>query len=71
MFLSSCLPSLITFLNVCILYRVGPVGGYEQEPELEVLVNPQSPSFAVKQAPVHIDLGLGLYNCLCVIFDLP
>jgi hypothetical protein len=38
-------PSLISFLNVCISYRVGTVGGYEQEPEQEVLTDPQAPSF--------------------------
>jgi hypothetical protein len=41
MLLSSCLPSLITFLSVCILYCVESVGGYEQE----VLADPQPPSF--------------------------
>ena len=41
----SCLPPLITFLFVCISYRVGPIGDYEQEPEQEVLADPQAPSF--------------------------
>jgi hypothetical protein len=43
MLLSSCLPLLITFLNVCISYCVGPVVCYKQEPE--VLVDPQASSF--------------------------
>jgi hypothetical protein len=40
MLLLSCLPSLIALLNVCVSYRVGPVGGYEQETKQEVLVDP-------------------------------
>jgi hypothetical protein len=43
--LLSCFPSLITFLIVCISYRVEPIGGYEQEPEQEVLADPQVASF--------------------------
>jgi hypothetical protein len=33
------------FLNMCISYRVGPVGGFEQELEQEELMDLQAPSF--------------------------
>jgi hypothetical protein len=41
MLLSPCLPLLSIFLNVCLSYNVGPIGGFEQEE----LADPQAPSF--------------------------
>jgi hypothetical protein len=56
------------FFNMCISYRVVPVGGYKQEPEQEVLVDLQTPRLTPvpsKASQVHIDPCLGslLHNC--------
>jgi hypothetical protein len=55
-------PFINHFFNVCISYRVGPVRGYEQEPEQEVLVDPQAPSFK--------ETSLGSYRPCLRVFSL-
>jgi hypothetical protein len=35
-------PFINHFLNLCISYHVGHVGGFEQEPEQEELADPQA-----------------------------